>query len=466
MLMLKEKIKKLFPRTYSFYRQVLANLAAFFYGWPGEKLIVIGITGTAGKSTAVNLIAKILDDEGFRVGLISGLNFKINKKEWPNTTRMTMPGPFYLQKLLHQMVEENCQYAVIETTSQGLVHQRHLGINYDLTVFLNLLPEHLESHGSFEKYKQAKGFLFEALSKKKKIINGREIKKIKIINLDDKESSYFLNFKSDLTYGYTVKGFDSIKKDVAEKCDKIISPTKFEIKEDGSEFILEGIKFKTNLLSGFNLYNSLSAIAVCLAYGLNLEKIRKSLLEVDKIPGRLEIITHQPFKVVIDYAHTPDELLGIYEFFRRFKPDSRIIAVFGSCGGGRDKWKREVLGEIASRFADEIILTNEDPYDEDPQEIIEQIAQGISASASWRGGSAEGGKNRNHLYKILDRREAIKKALSLARIGDIVLITGKGAEKSMVVKGGKKILWSDKGVVEKELGITCGKLYNPTIDKN
>ncbi len=179
----------------------------------------------------------------------------------------------------------------------------------------------------------------------------------------------------------------------------------------------------------------LAAIAACLPY-TDLERMKIALEKVE-IPGRFEIVKEEPFKVVIDYAHTPDELLGVYEFFKDHYPGKRLIAVFGSCGGGRDVWKRKVLGEIADRFCDEIILTNEDPYDDNPLEIIEEIAQGISVC--------------QNLYKILDRRKAIKKALSLAKKGDIVLITGKGAEKSIISKKGKKIPWSDKEVVKEDL---------------
>ena len=474
--MFKEKLKKLFPKVYLFYRQLIGGCAAFFYGWPSSRLIVIGVTGTAGKSTVVNLIAKILESAGFKVGMVSSFNFKIKQKEWPNTIRMTMPGPFYLQKLLSQMVKENCQFAVIETTSQGLIHQRHLGVNYDLAVFTNLLPEHLEAHQGFENYKKAKGILFASLKKKKKIsVEGaapaggqgfasggeeKEIKKIKVINLDDQEADYFLNFKSDLTYGYGLKSekhyskfcssFSAIAslrsaslrqgvsggQNLSTKCQKIISPAPgFKIKENGLEFTIEGVEFKTSLLSKFNLYNLLAAIAACLPY-TDLERMKIALEKVE-IPGRFEIVKEEPFKVVIDYAHTPDELLGVYEFFKDHYPGKRLIAVFGSCGGSRDVWKRKVLGEIADRFCQEIILTNEDPYDDNPLEIIEEIAQGISVC--------------QNLYKILDRRKAIKKALSLAKKGDIVLITGKGAEKSIISKKGKKIPWSDKEVVKEDL---------------
>ncbi len=483
--MWKEKIKKLFPKTYSFYRKVLANLAAFFYHWPSEKLLVIGVTGTAGKSTVVNLITKIFEDAGFRVGMISSSNFRINKKERPNIIRMTMPGPFYLQRLLYQMVKENCQCAVIETTSQGLIQWRHYGINYDLAVITNLLPEHLESHGSFEQYKQAKGLLFKSLSKKRKETRFCSLfalllrfvqqgfakvlrrtksgvakdKKIKVINLDDKEADYFLNFKSDLTYGFSLNSNNNKSKN----CQKVISPIPgWEIKENGLEFIIKGTEFKTNLLSKFNLYNSLAAITTCFACGISLEKMKRSLAEVEKIPGRFEIIIDKPFKVVVDYAHTPDELFGVYNFFSAFakgyggstealreggkkvlpgscqnRQRGKLIVVFGSCGGGRDKWKRKVLGEIADKFADEIILTNEDPYDEEPGEIIEQVAIGI--------------RIKKNFYKILDRREAIRKALRLASVNDIILITGKGVEKSIMSRKGKKIPWSDKEVVEEEL---------------
>ena len=212
------KIKKIIPPGVfnflsPFYHQTLAYLAAFFYGWPAEKMIVIGVTGTNGKSTTVNLIAAILEKAGFKVGATSTVNFKIGGKIWLNDTKMTMPGRFQLQKMLSQMVKTGCRYGVIETSSQGLAQFRHLGINYDLAVFTNLTPEHLEAHGGFENYKAAKGELFSRLSNsRQKKINGEKIEKIIVANLDDEYAPYFLNFPAERKIGYTLKknSFDNI----------------------------------------------------------------------------------------------------------------------------------------------------------------------------------------------------------------------------------------------------------------
>jgi UDP-N-acetylmuramoyl-L-alanyl-D-glutamate--2,6-diaminopimelate ligase len=204
--MIKSFFKKIIPaRFFSFYHWFLAYLAAFFYGYPSEKMIVIGVTGTAGKSTAVNLIGKILEQAGFKVGLSTTFNFKIGEQEWENKKKMTMLGRFALQKFLKKMFQSGCHYAIIETSSEGIKQFRHLGINYDIVVFLNLLPEHLESHGGFEKYRQAKEKLFFQLTKKtRKIINGKLIEKISIVNFDDQHKEYFLKYSADQKYGFTI----------------------------------------------------------------------------------------------------------------------------------------------------------------------------------------------------------------------------------------------------------------------
>jgi UDP-N-acetylmuramoyl-L-alanyl-D-glutamate--2,6-diaminopimelate ligase len=428
---MKNLLKKLIPAPLLlFYHRCLAVLAALFYNHPSEKLIVIGVTGTNGKSTTVNMIAKILEEAGYKVGLTSTYNFKIDKREWLNDKKMTMLGRLQLQNFLAKLVKAGCQYAVIETSSEGIKQSRHLGINYDIAVFTNLTPEHIESHGSFENYKKAKGKLFEHLVKsKRKVLNNKKIEKISVVNLDDKQANYFLQFEPDKIFGYGIEAKNKVPGIEIIKADEI------KISAGDTKFKINRTEFNLKLLAKFNIYNSLAAAAACLSMGIEIETIKKALEKIEVVPGRLEFINEgQKFKVLIDYAPESASMRSLYETVKLFDTN-KIIHVLGSAGGGRDKSRRPILGQIAAQNADIVIITNEDPYDEEPNKIIDQVAQG----------AIEGGKVLNqNLFKILDRREAIKLALEKAAINDLILITGKGAEQAMVLKNNKMIKWDDR----------------------
>lgn len=410
---MKELIKKITPTfLIDWYHFLLPMLGTFLYRFPSRKMKIIGVTGTNGKSTVVNLTTKILEEGGYKVASLSSIKFKIGKKEWPNTLKMTMPGRFKIQKFLKQALNTGCQYVVLEVTSEGIKQHRHRFIDFDVAVFTNLTPEHIEVHGSFEKYREAKGKLFQTT------------KGIHIINLDDKNAEYFLNFSADEKYGYATFGgrtSDSLKIVEAKNCLE---------KTDGTNFSINNEEFHLNLLGNFNIYNALAAICVGLSQGIDLETCKRALEKVKGIPGRMEKVISEPFEVFVDYAFTPAALEKVYSTLRKGK----LICVLGACGGGRDKWKRPVLGEIAAKYCDQIIVTNEDPYDEDPMEIINQVAKGCEGKAK----------------KILDRREAIKKALKSAQTGDAVVITGKGCEPWICVAKGRKIPWDDREVVKEE----------------
>ncbi|MBI4652898.1 UDP-N-acetylmuramoyl-L-alanyl-D-glutamate--2,6-diaminopimelate ligase [Candidatus Kuenenbacteria bacterium] len=438
------------------YHWLLSAMACLWYGFPSNKLIVIGVTGTNGKSTTVNLIVKILEEAGFKIGLCSGINFKISEDEWENKTRMTMPGRFVLQKMLRKMVKANCKYAVIEVTSEGLKQNRGLGINFDVAVFTNLQPEHLESHGGFEKYKKAKAKLFQSLENSKKIypvkclqgkFNGA--RKIIISNLDDDYGQYFLKFKSDEKYGYEInakrKTQNAKLQLKTQNYLKIIKAENVNQNINETNFICQGKEFHLNLLGEFNVYNALAGICLGLSQGIDLEIIKKALKKIKGIPGRMEKINEgQNFTVIIDHAHTPDAFELLYQTIQTIYPkESKIISVFGSAGGIRDKGKRPMLGFIASKYSDFIILTNEDPYDTPPKEIIKDITEGFNKEKMILG---------KKYWEILDRKEAIEKALSLAQENDIVLILGKGCEPCIKIAKNKKIPWDDRKVVREALG--------------
>ena len=462
-------LKGLIPkRVILFYHRLLAKLAGFIYGYPSRKMIVIGVTGTGGKSTVVNLIGRILEEADYKCGWTTTFNFKIAGREWVNKTKMTMLGRFGLQKLLKQMVRAGCQYVIIETSSEGIIQSRHLGIDYDLAVFTNLTPEHIEAHGSFEKYRKAKGKLFVKLknSKTKKLRN-KIVKKVSIVNLDDKNAGYFLGFPADEYYGYAVInekfppevdpdcGREKIKNEKRQskiKNIKIIEVESIKLTGYGSEFEVNNIKFELNLLGKFNIYNSLAAICVGLSQGIRLETCQKAFKKIKSIPGRMEVIARDPFTVIVDYAHTPDSLEKVYKTLQSTtnnqqpttdnqQPTTKLICVLGATGGGRDKWKRPELGRIAAKYCHSVIITNEDPYDENPEQILLEIKSGVTSYKLQV----------TNLYEILDRKQAIRKALNLAKPGDTVVITGKGCEQCIMGPKGKKISWDDRETVKELL---------------
>ena len=408
-------LKKITPSfILSWYHWCLAGLGALIYGFPSKKLIVIGVTGTSGKSTTVDFICRILEEAGHKVASTSSIRFKVAGKEWKNKMKMTMPGRLVIQKLLAQAVKENCTYAVLEVTSEGIKQFRHKFINFDTAVFLNLTPEHLDSHGGFVNYRNAKVELFKAA------------KNVHIANTDDENVKYFLEIPHQRTITFATENSADIKaKDIRTEQGRI-------------SFSVESIPFTLNLIGQFNVINALAAIAVAVSIGISLQTAQKALEKVKGMPGRLEIVTQDPFLTVVDYAFTPDQLQASYASIKKFSGGKSLICVLGACGGGRDAWKRPVLGKIASQNCREVIITNEDPYDEDPWEIMEQVAGGIDNT-----------KDTYHL--ILDRKEAIKKALELATVDDAVIITGKGAEPLMCLADGIKVPWDDREIVKEQL---------------
>ena len=398
----KQIAKKFIPKfLLKVYHFKLALLGAVIFGFPGnnKNIKIIGVTGTSGKSTTVDLICRILQEAGFKVASFSTVRFKIGDKEWQNELKMTMPGRMKVQKFLRQAINEKCQFAVLEVSSEGVRQYRHKFINFDAVVFTNLNKEHIESHGSFENYRNEKLKLFKAS------------KNLHIINADDNNAKYFFDLPANKKIKFGIKDLKNIK----------LRPISFEI---------EGQKINLNLLGEFNIYNALAAITVAKAYGVKPEIYKKALEKAKGIPGRMEIVSREPL-VIVDYAHTPDQLESVYKSFEK----APLVCVLGSCGGGRDKWKRPVLGEIANKYCREIIVTNEDPYDENPTDIINQVAK-------------TAGQN---VKRIIDRKEAIKTALNMATPEDTVIITGKGSEPWMCLENDKKIPWSDKNIVLNEL---------------
>ncbi|MDP3934834.1 MAG: UDP-N-acetylmuramoyl-L-alanyl-D-glutamate--2,6-diaminopimelate ligase [Candidatus Giovannonibacteria bacterium] len=411
-------VKKFIPKPIfnffqPYYHWCLAYLAAAIYGFPSRKLKIVGVTGTNGKSTVVHLLTSILEEAGEKAASISSLRFRINKKEETNTLKMTMPGRFKLQKFLREAVKAGCKYGIIEITSEGIKQHRHIGIDFYMAVLTNVTPEHIESHGTFEKYRAAKAELFKKA-------------KIHVLNGEDPSIDYFLKIPASPAGRPAQNRIIYSKKDF---------PPNIHLK----------------LLGDFNLENSVAAYHAAKLLGIEFGAIKSALEKTEGVPGRLEFIQKEPFSVVVDYAHTPDALEKIYETLRppgktlgvfgdstpSVEEGRRLICVLGSAGGGRDKWKRPEMGKIAAKFCDEIILTNEDPYDENPEAILAEVERGIA--------------QKNKLRKILDRKEAIGAALKSAEPGDTVIITGKGAEPWLMGPNGSKIPWDDREVAREEL---------------
>ncbi|MFA5853590.1 MAG: UDP-N-acetylmuramoyl-L-alanyl-D-glutamate--2,6-diaminopimelate ligase [Patescibacteria group bacterium] len=444
-------IKKFVPKPIiRLYHWALALLAAAWYAWPSKRLIVIGVTGTNGKTTVVNLIARILEEAGEKVGLTSTVNFRVAGEDVLNDKKMTMPGRFFLQKMLHRMAEAGCRYAVIETSSQGLDQFRHLGIEYDVAVFTNLTPEHIEAHGGFEKYKTAKLKLFHHLVKhKRKVVPMRgDVKKTIVVNLESEHAWDFLDAPADKKYGFLADGAEKPAGNAAWPM-AIVKALDVQLRPDGSSFIVRDARFDLKMPGRYNVLNAMAAISVGLSQGIPLETMARGLAKVDNVPGRFERIEEgQDFSVIVDYAPEPESLRQVYAAVERL-PYRNIIHVLGSAGGGRDVARRPILGALAGEKADVVIVTNEDPYDDDPRLIIEQVSAGAIES---------GKKEGETLFKIEDRREAIAKAVEMAAAGDVVLLTGKGAEQAIVGRGGKMTPWDERVVARELVRRRLGKL--------
>ncbi len=460
-----EKIKRLIPQSVfkliqPAYHFVLAWLSAFIYNFPANKMIIVGVTGTAGKTSTVYLIARALESAGWLTGYSSTAQFSDGKKEWLNDKKMTMPGRFFIQKLLFRMYKNDCRFAVIETTSQGIEQFRHRFINYDTVVVTGLYPEHIEAHGGFENYKKAKGKLCQHLkSCSLKYVNAgkqvvkpntalqkielERIKKTIIVNGNSDHANYFLDFWADSKLAFT----SLEKKKNLEKAE-LFTLKSIKTKESGTSFNLNKTDIHLKLWGDYQAENASLAALVAVSYKVDWTKIKLSLESVSSLVGKMELIeAGQDFRVLVDYAYEPVALEKLYETIKLFKYN-KLIHVLGSAGGGRDISRRPKMGELAGRKADFVIISNEDPYDEDPQLIIEQVALG----AQKAGKIAE-----MNLFKILDRREAIKKAIKLAKKDDLVLISGKGAEQGMCLAKGQTIPWDDRKVAREELSKLLGE---------
>ncbi len=417
-----------FTKTYHF---LWAWLGARAHGNPSRKLYVIGITGTKGKTTTVELVNAILTAAGKRTALLSSLRMKIGERSEKNPSRNSMPGRARIQKFLARARAAGCGYAIIEVTSQGVVQHRHRFIRWNAGAITNLAPEHIESHGSFENYRKAKlDFLEYVLQCGGKVFLNREDKNFDFFE-HALEGAAAKKGKHAGAQSYSYSRSDDWLRNY------LPGPEPMRSVSGGAS-----PKF---LLSEFNEANIAAAVAIAKEIGVGDEAIRQALIDFQGVPGRMEFVSRGPYVAVVDYAHTPDSLEAAYKAVKPVPnanyPDPRLICVLSAAGGGRDKWKRPEMGKVAANYCDEIILTDEDSYDEDPREIVREIRSGIL------GGDPE----LANVHEIMDRGEAVRKAVALARPGDVIIGTGKGSEDSIHVARGKTVPWNERRAFEEAL---------------
>ena len=416
-------------------RLALAQLSAAFHRYPGRHLRVIGVTGTDGKTTTVRLVAAILAAAGHRTGQISTVSAIIGRQEVGTGFHTTTPEAPEVQAYLARMVETGMEYAVLESTSHGLAQHRVAGCEYDVAVLTNITREHLDYHGTFEAYRAAKASLFHSLAT---AYRKPGVPKVSILNTDDASYEYMAGIPTDeqITYGI--------------KHDADVEAAEIEYDAQGTHFLARTpfgpLPISTSLPGRFNIYNILAAMAAGLSQGVSLEAMQEGIASVRGVLGRMErVAMGQDFTAIVDFAHTPNALRRALETVRAMT-SGKVIVVFG-CAGLRDREKRAPMGRIAGELADSVVITAEDPRTESLDDIMAQIAQGCDAA---------GRKEGSDYWLIGDRAEAIQCAVDMAKTGDLVIITGKGHERSMCF-GTTERPWSDhkalKAALRKGLGV-------------
>ena len=437
-------------------RFAMAPLSACFYDNPSQRLIVIGVTGTEGKSSTVSFIWQLLRACGKKAGFISTVEYSFGDDALPNPQHQTTPEAPIIQHHLNQMLEKGCQYAVVETSSHGLSSKlnRCGNILFDCGLFMNVTLEHLEFHKTFEQYRSDKANLFRALDSHNHIKNiaglSQKINSIGIVNLEDPSATYFMQATKKPVYGFTTNGMagkaavsdevidlPEIPKNIRfmtalniHSDDKSLT---FDVQADGQNAIYQDnykpeiseFSVESKLPGAFNAYNIMASItAVSSLTGLSFAEVASKVPELTPIKGRMTVIQEgQPFEVIVDYAHTPSSFQTIFPPIRN-RCKGKMICIFGS-GGERDLTKRPLQGQIAAKYCDTVILADEDPRGEDPVELLKMIAAGAEK---------EGKVMNENLFIIHDRPQAIRQAFKMAKADDIVLLLGKSHENSIIYK--------------------------------
>jgi len=400
-------------------RHALADAADLWFGEPSSRLATIGVTGTNGKTTVATLSAQLLAAGGWHPGLASTVTMQIGSESTDNLARATTPESLELQELLARMVAAGNDSAVIETSSHGLALGRVRNCRYRAGILTNLTHEHLEFHGTWEAYRDAKALLIAEAP-------------LAILNRDDRNFDFFRERANDrvVTFG------------VHPQAD--VRATRIDARPDGSTLTVEAPGWSGTLavplVGGFNAENALAAFAFATSWGIDPQRARAALAVARGVAGRMQRIDiGQPFEVVVDYAHTPDALEQVLHILRPLT-SGRLIALIGSAGE-RDVLKRPELGRIAAELADTVVVTDEDPRGEDPDELNRQIANGARAA---------GARDGETLWVINDRTAAIAHAMVLAQPGDTVLLAGKGHEHNMFTGSGP-VWWDEAEVARRAL---------------
>ena len=435
-------------------RFVMAPVSASFFDNPSKKLGVIGVTGTEGKSSTVSFIWQLLRLTGHKAGFISTVQYSTGGEAIANSEHQTTPEAPIIQSRLAEMVKNGCEYAVIESSSHGLSPKlnRTGCIDFDCGIFMNVTLEHLEFHKTFEQYRDDKANLFRKLDEcdHEKIICGNKVKvpSFGIVNLEDESADYFIHATKKPVIGFTTEG--KAGKQAAESVNakplppipdgipilvgRNVASARFGLTFDMTEPNMADAEYKplhklvhvkAPLPGAFNAYNLMAAIAaVSRLTGTSVENVAEKTAQLTSVRGRMTVIDKgQPFELIIDYAHTPSSFETIFPPVRR-RCKGKMIALFGS-GGERDLQKRPLQGEIAGKFCDILILTDEDPRGENPEELLRQIAVGAEKAGKKLG---------ENLFITPDRPSAIRQAFKMAKKDDIVLLLGKGHENSIIYK--------------------------------
>ena len=397
----------------------------YFFDYPANRMRMVGVTGTNGKTTTTHMIRHILKAQGHKVGVIGTVHIMIGDTSYPihNTT----PDVVDLQHILHQMVQENVEYCVMEVSSHALALGRVSGVEFDTAVFTNLTQDHLDFHKTFENYLAAKCKLFEQVSAPNQVKDNKGA----VINIDDSYGHRVMEKTTAPTITYSTLGKGTLN---ASDVHMSTKNSQYTVNYKG-----ESYPVSMNTTGLFNVYNTLAAIGACLQEGISMEAIDTALKTFSSVPGRFELIEEgQDFAVVVDYAHTPDGLQNILETAKAIK-ENRIIIVFG-CGGDRDATKRPIMGRIAAEYGDKIYVTSDNPRTEDPVQIVKDVEVGVKEAL----------RNGTSYEVIVDRREAINHAIHDAKAGDIVIIAGKGHENYQILKN-ETIHFDDREEARKAL---------------
>ena len=393
-------------------RKAMAKVSSNFYGNPKDKLKIIGVTGTNGKTTSTFMIKSILEEAGFKVGLLGTIANYIGDEKIHSDR--TTPESLEIHKLFKHMVDEAVDYCVMEVSSHSLYLDRVYGINFSQSIFTNLTQDHLDFHKTFENYYQAKLLLFKN-------------SKNSIINIDDEYGKRVYDDIGGNKLTYSIEEKSNLK---AENIKMHSTGVEFSINYEGKE-----AEINMHIPGRYNIQNALGSALACLNEGISLEVVKRGFENMSGVPGRCEIVTKKynlGYEIIVDYAHTPDGLENILKTAREFTK-GRLISVFG-CGGDRDRTKRPIMGKIGTELSDIAVITSDNPRSEEPLDIIEDIKSGI--------------KNNNYIV-VENRREAIKKAMEIARQYDVIVVAGKGHEDYQILKD--KTIHFDEREIIKEL---------------